>query len=394
VGHLSNGLIADQKSTASVTSEGVQGSATLTALKPDRPSDIPSLTGIRGILALWVVVYHFSPDIFTLFPICSILAPIINKGHFAVPAFFILSGVVLAHNYQYLGRSPKRNEVLGFLIKRLARIYPVHFVSLMVVLAMVVVSRNRGWSIAESGYTLKDFILNLFLVHTWVPHFTLNWNYPSWSISSEWFAYLFFCPLMIICHRLSSRLVLVALALSVTSSLAIYYSPKETWFRELLCVVPTFMWGAIIVVSWTTPRNSKRAAQLELILQKWAFVPVVAVLISCLLPSPYDTGCLLFSLGSLIFSIYVAGNDNSIVYDFWPVRFLGEVSYSLYMTHTLAQKILYQLLPAGTYVDSALFFKLLVSLAYFLLIVAFTMVMYYLVERPARKFSRAFSSRA
>jgi len=391
--NLSNSLVVQEQPTPQAVSGDSTRFGTRSNPDPIRAVDIPSLTGIRGILALWVVVYHFWPDFLALFPVCDILTPIIGKGHFAVPAFFILSGIVLAHNYRHFARVQTRYVVAGFLVKRLARIYPVHFVSLLVVLAMVLVSRNRGWSITDSGYTFKDFVLNLFLVHTWVPHFSLNWNYPSWSISSEWFVYLLFCPLMFVCYRLSNRMVWFALALSIAGTLVIYYSPKETWFRELLCVVPTFTWGAVFVYAWTAQQNLKLPRVLGAIAQRFAIIPVAFVLASCFMPSPYYSGCLLLSLGFLLMSLYVAGTGVTGVYDLLSVKFLGEVSYSLYMTHTLAQKILYQLLPSGSYVDSALNAKLVVAFAYFSLIFSLTLMMYYLVERPARSLTRVVSKR-
>ena len=89
---------------------------------------------------------------------------------------------------------------------RWARIYPVHFFTLLVVLGMVAVCRIKGWGLTDAGYGAWDFVLNLFLVQTWVPNFHLNWNYPSWSISSEWVAYLcfpFFCT--VILRRITTR---------------------------------------------------------------------------------------------------------------------------------------------------------------------------------------------
>jgi len=363
------------------------------AIKHPRPVEIPSLTGIRGILALWVAIYHFWPDVLALFPACDLLSPIIAKGHFAVPAFFILSGVVLAHNYWHLGRSPASSGITRFLFKRLARIYPVHFVSLMAVLAMVLVSRSRGWSIDSSGYTPRDFLLNLFLIHTWVPHFSLNWNYPSWSISSEWFAYLLFCPLMILCHRFSDRMVWVAFVLSIIGTLSIYYSPKETPFRELLCVVPTFSWGAIFVYAWNAKTGPDARGKVGATAHRMAIVPVLLVIASCFVPSPYHAACLLLSLGLLIQSLYLAGAKPIGLYDWRPIRYLGEVSYSLYMTHTLAQKVLYQLLPSDHYIESGFVARCFLFFIYCSVITVSTLSMYYLVERPALRFMSPALSR-
>ncbi len=231
------------------------------AISTRRNSDIPSLSMVRGVLALWVVLYHFWPDVLALFPIWSLLTPMMTKGQFAVPAFFILSGVVLAYNYGDSFKQFSIGAAVSFLINRFARIYPVHLASLLVVLAMVTVSWNRGWEVADSGYTLRDFILNLFLVHTWVPHFTLNWNYPSWSISSEWFAYMLFVPLMATCYRLSSSWLWGGAVCSYAAMLWVYNSPPETLFRELLVVVPTFLFGVIFTHAWRLDRTDSVARQ-------------------------------------------------------------------------------------------------------------------------------------
>src|SRR5262249_8096010 len=153
----------------------------------DRPP-VHSLTTLRGLAALWVVVYHFWPEVLVLLPGLALLTPLAVVGNLAVPCFFILSGFVLCYNY-----APEFHRLSARDYgRRLVRIYPVHLVTLLAVLAMALVSWRLGWALTDSGYTGRDFVLNVCLVHTWVPDFHLNWNYPSWSISSEWFAYLFF----------------------------------------------------------------------------------------------------------------------------------------------------------------------------------------------------------
>ena len=138
---------------------------------------------------------------------------------------------------------------MGFLGRRLARVYPVHLVTLLIVAAMVWVSGRVGFQLTDAGYTTRDFVLNLLLVQTWVPDFHLNWNYPSWSISSEWFAYLFFPVVVAVSTRLgmaiptrAAGLGLLALAGSV--GVGLLWRPWP--FYELALVVPTFLSGAAV----------------------------------------------------------------------------------------------------------------------------------------------------
>ena len=60
---------------------------------------INALTSLRGWLALWVVFYHFWDDVLRLSPSMAALSPLVRLGHMAVPAFFMLSGFVLAYTY-------------------------------------------------------------------------------------------------------------------------------------------------------------------------------------------------------------------------------------------------------------------------------------------------------
>ena len=157
------------------------------------------MTSLRGLAAVWVVLYHYSNDLVTLLPATGAFLPFFRQGHFAVPIFFVLSGYVLTYNYLDQMTAPTRATLLRFWARRLARIYPLHLATLLVILAMVIVAARSRLGIARADYSERDFVLNLLLMHAWVPHYMLNWNYPSWSLSSEWFAYLFFplaCPVL------------------------------------------------------------------------------------------------------------------------------------------------------------------------------------------------------
>jgi peptidoglycan/LPS O-acetylase OafA/YrhL len=68
--------------------------------------------------------------------------------------------------------------------------------------------------------------------------------------------------------------------------------------------------------------------------------------------------------------------------------YLGEVSYSLYMTHTLAQKILNRLMRTTRFVQAPLATRVLVLSVYAAMAVLLCLLTYYLVERPCRDWGR------
>ena len=86
----------------------------------DNRPELRSLTGLRGVAALWVLWYHACDAART--PQFGF------GGYLGVDIFFVLSGFVLAYNYAGV-----RLTYAGFLWKRLARIYPVNLVTLAAV---------------------------------------------------------------------------------------------------------------------------------------------------------------------------------------------------------------------------------------------------------------------
>jgi peptidoglycan/LPS O-acetylase OafA/YrhL len=356
------------------------------ALRSPHPGSIDSLTSLRGFLALWVVFYHFWKDILALFPRLDFLTPLAKQGHFAVPVFFMLSGFVLAYNYSQELSVFSLRGYGRFLFMRWARIYPVHFFTLLVVLGMVVVCRAKGWPLTDTGYGAKDFVLNLFLAQTWTPDFQLNWNYPSWSISSEWFAYLCFplcCTaiLRLITTRFRAYLFLVV---CWTATVALYVFGSEIPFRALIQVIPTFLAGTAIFACQSVCRSSRYHSPLathllpDLLLLVLGMVPIF-------LEGPTMVAFLLTGFVVLVYWLARRGNDCSWL---WTNRFaiyLGEISYSLYMAHTLAQKVCYKLLPSDQFSGATLILRLGILGAYVTCIAIAVLGTYYLVERPSRR---------
>jgi peptidoglycan/LPS O-acetylase OafA/YrhL len=345
---------------------------------------IDSLTALRGFLAVWVVLYHFANDLIRLFPAFDTADPFLRNGHFAVPGFFVLSGFVLAHNYAARFQHLSVREVVRFWALRLARIYPVHLVTLLIVAAMVGVADLVGFSLTDAGYTARDFVLNLFLVHTWVPEFRLNWNYPSWSISSEWFAYLAF-PLAAswLLPRVGTPLRAWGLGVvCVVGTFAVYLRGPFP-FRELVCVIPTFFAGAAIhATTWNRFTATSVAARIL------PNILTVVCIVACFVPGEMSVVLLLLGLFGLVWSLVRVADRPTRIWVVPGFVFLGEVSYSLYMTHTLAQKVLYKLLPTRRFEDDSVVLKLGVASIYLLLIVMCCLAMYYFVEQPSRRWFR------
>ena len=165
---------------------------------PNKAGLITALTGMRGYAALWVALSHFSftgtlSQPFGMRIHWGMMEGILRHEYLAVDLFFMLSGFVLmhVHGHEFQQRiTPDTHK--NFLLLRLARIYPLHLLSLLFMLALQLVDTE-----IDGLRTPFSFVTQLLLVASWGINYTLSWNLPSWSLSSEWLGYLLF-PFMAI----------------------------------------------------------------------------------------------------------------------------------------------------------------------------------------------------
>ena len=178
---------------------------------------IRQLTGIRFVAAFWVLAYHLQGP-FNVLGLLSIpiLADVMRVGRLGVDLFFALSGFILTHTYlTRMGGSIHIKATLKFWWLRLARIYPVHLVMLVIAgLAVFAQAQVRGESVDRDWWNPIDFIKNLLLIQEWGPDPQRGWNFVAWSLSMEWLAYLIFPILVLILWRLHKHVPTFVLVIS------------------------------------------------------------------------------------------------------------------------------------------------------------------------------------
>lgn len=161
------------------------------------------LTSLRFFAAFYVFLFHIDlrkPLDF----LDRITHNIITQGAIGVNIFFILSGFILFYNYY-----DKKVSFNEFILRRLAKIYPVYFLGMLLCIAIVLV-----FQIQESYFT-ELIMMNILLVQSYLPAFSMNWyGAGSWSISTEFFFYLCF-PFLLKCfHNISLRKTLILISIS------------------------------------------------------------------------------------------------------------------------------------------------------------------------------------
>lgn len=121
-------------------------------------------------------------------PFNEYLWPIYTYGDHAVQLFWMISGVVMAAVYM-----DRDSTTRDFLTNRFARLYPLHFVTLMcVVILQTLAISTWGRTLIYGGFSSANLLLHLGLASNWFNNGLYTFNGPIWSVSAEIAVYVLF----------------------------------------------------------------------------------------------------------------------------------------------------------------------------------------------------------
>jgi peptidoglycan/LPS O-acetylase OafA/YrhL len=342
------------------------------------PLNLKPLTTLRIAAAMWVVGYHYWPDL------SAALRPaLLAKGYLGVELFFVLSGFILSHVY-LTSFGEGRFRFGSFIWARLARIYPVHLAVLAGLGLLIAAAARLGVHAGDQMLVWSSLPAQLTLTQAWglAPHG--GWNHPSWSISAEWFAYLSFPLFAWTAWRLRSRpRVAVAAALALLAALDLGFErlagfslTSATIAWGALRIVPCFALGCAVWLLW---RSAPLAKAARAVASTAGFL--MGVILAAALGAPDLVEVALF--GGLIFSMASLTSSGSRLFTWSPGVYLGEVSFAVYMVcipwQLMFAKAAHQLLglPEGP-LPAALWALMLIG------VIPVAMLVHHMVERPAR----------
>lgn len=370
--------------------------------------EIRALTGLRGLAAMLIVVHHFG---LLVLPLRStIVGPSLGKcGLLGMSVFFVLSGFVIHYNYAR-NISAGRQGVRGFSIARFARLYPLY---------IVFVLANFAFNLTISTEYVTTLPYYLLSIQSWI--YSIHYGQVlavsqmyannAWSISTEIGLYLLFVPLAmwgkfgtpsvrkglaIIVVAIIGRIVFVRLSVlyggdflqnsfGASPSLApdqwlIFFSPYGRVFEFLAGVGLSEVWSARAVQG--------RARVVAMGLGVLACAYIVASFLdgaAYSLPRVFSPNAVhmgyAVSVPLAIFAICLNGKFLCGA----VARWIGEISYSLYLVHGV-------MIPLFSGTDSAAGYVMKAIVFFAMVIVVATLAHVYL-EMPAQKAIKSFYGR-
>ena len=323
---------------------------------------LPSLTSLRGLAALWVVVYHFSVQCLPSLD-ATHHTQLIHKGYLAVDMFFLLSGFVMTHVYHGAFSQSVARNYRSFIVARIARLYPLHVLMLFMFVATAVAAQFMAGVVTvnsirdiplQGSESVSAFIANIFMLQG-LDAGKLSWNYPAWSISVEFMAYLAFPFALPAIWRAPNgiKLALGALLFGLLAVLALLTRDNfDQWNGPitLLRCMPEFVLGTLLY--WVF----RAGGNIPLIDRDAAAWIIVAAAILCLHVGAPDILVTVIFAALILVTVRNTGVFAKIA-NAAPLIWLGDISYSLYLIHGFIQFVATKLLAAAGVNDHAVLSK-------------------------------------
>ena len=303
-----------------------------------------ALTGLRGVCALIVAISHLTV-------VGAIIqSHFMQNSYLVVDFFFVLSGFVIA--YAYLDEVCDRASTLSFMIRRFGRLYPLHLAVLCALIANELVrfeAGRMGLSLEQqpftAGYSLQMLVSNLFLAHSIGIEKVTSWNYPSWSISVEFYTYTLFAVVAIatVSLRTSARLFVFGTLMAGAALVPILYSKTGMFVTAdygLFRCIYGFFAGVLTFSAYRASADWRRTLTLNGV-WRWlgpAIVEIVFAGAAIGFVIAADIGPLSFA-APIVFAVCVFVFADGIgpisrLLSTPVMQYLGDRSYSIYMVHS------------------------------------------------------------
>jgi peptidoglycan/LPS O-acetylase OafA/YrhL len=295
---------------------------------------IPQLDSLRFIGFILVFTHHTA-----LIETSGFVHQLKEIGWIGVDIFFALSAFLLTRNLIEEYNATKRIDRIQFLSRRARRILPLYifYSCVMIMVATLILGHPFNWLRISGIYVFIDNLFTAFLGFN--PIFLTG---HLWSISYEVQCYIMLCVFLPVLFSKSREFKTVVIITLITLSIAIRYYLKSHDFSYTLSYtlpiphVESFLAGILLAF-----RRKKLATSLYLLFTILSIVCLL-ILFNCDGRNNYVfiyTYSGIFS-GWIVYTvIHYRNKILDVVFQSIAIRYLGKISYGLYIYHLIANKI-------------------------------------------------------
>lgn len=303
--------------------------------------EIKALTGLRGVAATYVMVFHYFPGLQITGPISALL----SHGYLMVDLFFVLSGYVMALTYASdFSSGWTASTYFHFLGRRVARIYPL-------CLAMTIVAfflAAAGFlKISDSATPYAMLATNVVMVQAW--GLTECLDGPTWSLSAEWAAYLLFPAILWATLSRSAPRAWATAAIAAAVIIALCLVPQSLgrqptplslldlhYHVMALPVIRCLAEFSLGVLAFRVGGTAIGAA----FIRRTGVAAGLGAAVIALLAVPRADAAVALLFPALVLSLTAPNTGAARLLSAVIPSFLGRISYSIYLVHELMTTLL------------------------------------------------------
>ncbi|ANQ48047.1 acyltransferase [Flammeovirga sp. MY04] len=302
---------------------------------------LTSLTPLRGIAALWVIIFHidvstYYRDLGSLFDRSS--TGIFSKGYLWVDFFFLLSGFIIYHVYgQEFKEGFSFPKMKRFLWTRFSRLYPLHLFTLMVTIIGALIFGQLYPQLIDGSWELyfspKALLPEFTMMNAMNFYHFLSWNMPSWSIGAEFWTYFIAIFILGALGKQTKVGWIISSVLSFSLLvMLVHFHPNHnldiTWdFGWLRCLFQ-FILGVNIYQLFDKKIGASFLSK---------DIIFIVLMMSIGIGFHFMWNDLIFVPLFALLLLATAYNNNKVssFLESPSLKFLGDISYSLYLMHGL-----------------------------------------------------------
>lgn len=326
---------------------------------PKAPGEVRSIQYLRGLAALGVLVFHAAERAGSAFGV----------GAAGVDVFFVISGFIM-----WVVTCRKTPSPGVFLWRRVQRIVPLYWAVTLVTAAIAVLV---PFAFPSMQVTVEAVAKSLFFVPYHDPNGLIApLIVPGWTLNYEMLFYLLFAGGLLAPARLRPWLVSAAIVgLVAARPLVDTTNPILATFTDpILLEFAAGIWLGKLWSENRLPAAKVGWALAGLGVAGFTAVALAGVDVSTARPLWWGAPALLLVAGA------VSIERRGPVPNLWPLRVLGDASYSVYLIHGLAISAAVRLLAMAGLETPAVVFVTSITVG-----IAAGLLAYRLVEKPSMR---------
>lgn len=297
---------------------------------------LEGIESLRAYAAVAVIFFHLVGTGGAKLP--EVLSFIGTNFGFGVPLFFVVSGFSLA--YGYWQKLNDGDATSSYFKRRFARIAPLFYTVLAFELVL-------HWMVWGKIYDPSELLVNVLFMFNVIPHMTDGIVWASWSIGVEMIFYVLFPLLLMVCRGWLSTVLALIVSTTVATLFTIGLQPFETQLMSFMhhnfvTNAPYFVWG---ILAYTIHSQVSSISVKARRLVCWALCALAA---GAILTLYFGTSLyaffanrglrtaweMLWGIPFATVCIAMALHPSRLLSN--PVtRYLGNISFSLYLVHPI-----------------------------------------------------------